>query len=220
MDRFSAFVFDMDGTITNTNRLIFDSFNHIVQTYRGGTMSDRDIAALFGPPEEGALEVIVGKERLDEAMKRYLTFYREHHRRLASVYGGIPEVLADLHERGITLALFTGKGRHTTDITLEILGLSHLFKKVVTGNDVEKHKPSGEGILTILHELRLQPKRTVMVGDSPADIIAAREAGIPVASVLWDAFNKDRVMQHERDFTFHTVDEFSSWARLVAEPSA
>jgi HAD superfamily hydrolase (TIGR01509 family) len=220
MSTFSAFVFDMDGTITNTNRLIFDSFNHIVQQYRGGTMSDREIAGLFGPPEEGALRVIVGDERLDEAMEKYLAFYRDHHRALASVYDGIPDVLDELYRRGVTLALFTGKGRHTTEITLDVLGLTRYFKKVVTGNDVVKHKPSGEGLIAILRDLALHPDHTIMVGDSPADILAAREAGIPVASVLWDAFNKDRVLQHPRDYTFHAVDEFSAWARSVAAPSS
>lgn len=219
MNAFTAFVFDMDGTITNTNRLIFDSFNHIVQAYRGGTMSDREIASLFGPPEEGALLAIVGKDRLDEAMERYLQFYRDRHQELASVYDGMPELIEELHRRGVTLAIFTGKGRHTTDITLEKFGLTRYFRKVVTGNDVVKHKPSGEGITAILRDLNLDPHRTLMVGDSPSDILAAREAGIPVASVRWDVFNKERVLQHERDFTFHAVSEFASWARTVAAPS-
>ncbi|MCU0454193.1 MAG: HAD family hydrolase [Bacteroidetes bacterium] len=220
MTTFSAFVFDMDGTITNTNRLIFDSFNHIVQRYRGGTMSDREIAALFGPPEEGALRAIVGDDQLDEAMERYLAFYKGHHRELASVYEGIPALLEELHQRGVALAVFTGKGRHTTDITLDVLGLTHYFRKVVTGNDVVKHKPSGEGIQSIMRDLGLEPSRTVMVGDSAADILAAKEAGVPVASVLWDAFNRDRALQLQRDFTFHSVEDFSAWARSVATPSA
>jgi HAD superfamily hydrolase (TIGR01509 family) len=208
-------VFDMDGTLTNTNRLIFDSFNHIAEAYRGGRMADHEIAALFGPPEEGALRAIVPDGHLDEAMRRYLSFYRGHHRALASVYAGIPELLNELYDRGVDLALFTGKGRHTTAISLEILGLTKFFRKVVTGNDVVRHKPSGEGITSILAEFGVSPHRTLMVGDSVADILAAREAGVPVASVLWDSYGKERVLQHERDFTFHAVDEFAAWARTV-----
>jgi HAD superfamily hydrolase (TIGR01509 family) len=183
-------------------------------------MSDREIAALFGPPEEGALRAIVGDDLLDEAMARYLAFYRSQHLTLASAYDGMPALLEELHRRGVTLTVFTGKGRHTTDITLEVLGLTHLFRKVVTGNDVVKHKPSGEGIVSILDELELDPRRTLMVGDSVSDILAAREAGIRVASVLWDDFNRERVLQHERDYTFHSVDEFGAWARTVAIAAA
>lgn len=215
MNMYSCVVFDMDGTLTNTNRLIFDSFNHIVETYRGGRMADHEIAALFGPPEEGALRAIVGDECLEEAMQRYLDFYRAHHRSLASVYVGIPELLEELYDRGVLLALFTGKGRQTAAISLEILGLTRFFRKVVTGNDVVRHKPSGEGIASILAEFRVPRERTLMVGDSAADILAAREAGVPVASVLWDSYAKERVLQHERDFTFHAVDDFAAWARTV-----
>lgn len=216
MNSYSCFIFDMDGTITNTNRLIFDSFNHIVESYGGARKTDREIAALFGPPEEGALEAIVGPDRLDEAMVRYLKYYREHHQALASVYAGMPEVLDDLDRRGVSLALFTGKGRHTTAITLEMFGLQHYFRKVVTGNDVTRHKPSGEGIESILKEFGVSKERSVMVGDSPADILAARDAGIAVASVLWDPFARERVLKHERDHTFHTVAEFGVWASRVA----
>ena len=215
MNDYSCFIFDMDGTITNTNRLIFDSFNHIVERYRGGRMADREIAALFGPPEEGALEVIVGRDRLAEAMEQYLAFYREHHRALASVYAGIPEVLEDLYRRGVMMALFTGKGRHAADISLEVLDLQRYFRKVVTGNDVTRHKPSGEGIESILKEFGVPKHKTLMIGDSVSDILAAREAGINVASVLWDPYARERVLQHDRDFTFHTVDEFGAWARTV-----
>lgn len=215
MNTYSCVVFDMDGTLTNTHRLIFDSFNHIVEIYRGGRMADHEIAALFGPPEEGALRSIVGDERLDEAMQRYLDFYRAQHRSLASVYAGIPELLEELSDRGVLLALFTGKGRHTTAISLETLGLTRFFRMVVTGNDVVRHKPSGEGIASIIAEFQVPRGRTLMVGDSVADILAAREAGVPVASVLWDSYGKDRVLQHERDFTFHAVDDFAAWARTV-----
>ena len=215
MNTYSCVVFDMDGTLTNTNRLIFDSFNHIVETYRGGRMADREIAALFGPPEEGALRAIVGDERLEEAMQRYLEFYRGNHRSLASVYPGIPELLEELHDRGVLLAVFTGKGRKTADISLEILGLTRFFRKVVTGNDVVRHKPSGEGLASILADFQVPRERTLMVGDSVSDILAAREAGVPVASVLWDSYARERVLQLERDFTFHAVDDFAAWARTV-----
>jgi len=116
-------IFDMDGTLTQTNQLIFDSFNFIVKKYQGKTLSPSEITALFGPPEEGALIPIVGEERLPQALEEYLSFYRANHQRLARLYPGIREVLDDVKQRGKLLALFTGKGIHTTTITLEEFGL-------------------------------------------------------------------------------------------------
>ncbi|HLA69466.1 MAG TPA: HAD-IA family hydrolase [Bacteroidota bacterium] len=206
-------IFDMDGTLTQTNQLIFDSFNFIVQKYQGKILTPAEITSYFGPPEEGALIPIVGEERLPQAMDEYLSFYRSNHRRLAKLYPGIREVLNDVKQRGKLLALFTGKGIHTTTITLEEFGLKDLFDSVVTGNDVVNHKPSAEGIQKILDQFNLKPEEAVMVGDSVSDIKASRSAGVRIVAVLWDSYAKDRVLQMETDFVFHDVTEFHRWLR-------
>ena len=204
-------VFDMDGTLTETNRLIFDSFNFIVKKYRGHTMPDHEITALFGPPEEGALARIVDESQLEAAMKEYLEFYRNNHASLARLIPGMKDVLDDIREKGRHLALFTGKGTHTTAITLEEFGLTEYFDLVVTGNDVREHKPSAEGLRKILQHFRLKPEEALMVGDAVADVKAAKEAGIPIAAVLWDSYGKDRVLRMKTDHVFHEVKEFRSW---------
>lgn len=206
-------IFDMDGTLTQTNQLIFDAFNFIVHKYQGKILTPLEITAYFGPPEEGALIPIVGEERLPQAMDEYLSFYRTNHRRLATLYPGIVEILKDVKSHGRLLALFTGKGIHTTTITLEEFGLKDLFDCVVTGNDVVDHKPSAEGIRKILERFNLKPEEAVMVGDSVADIKASHAAGVKVVAVLWDSYAKDRVMQMETDFRFHNVAEFHQWLK-------
>jgi len=206
-------IFDMDGTLTETNRLIFDSFNFIVQKYKGRTLPDHEITALFGPPEEGALVQIVGEDRLGRAMEEYLEYYRSNHRRLARLVPGMKEVLEDIRAKGRHTALFTGKGVHTTTITLQEFGLTGYFDFVVTGNDVQHHKPSAEGILKILRHFQVEAHEAVMVGDAVADVKAAREAGVPIAAVLWDSYGKERVLRMKTDFVFHNVHEFHDWLR-------
>lgn len=211
MMNLQCIIFDMDGTLTRTNQLIFDSFNHIVRKYTGRVMKDEEITALFGPPEEGAIVQIVGEEHLEEAMKEYLTFYRENHHRLAKLYPGIRDVLDDIRRRNTRLALFTGKGTHTTQITLEEFGLTPYFELVVTGNDVVEHKPSSEGIRKILDHFSLRPAEALMVGDSVADVNASHEAGVKIAAVLWDSYGRDRVLAMNTDYLFHHVEEFHRW---------
>ncbi len=206
-------IFDMDGTLTQTNQLIFDSFNFIVEKYQGKRMTPDEITALFGPPEEGALIPIVGEHRLPQAMNEYLSFYRMHHNRLARLYPGINEILRESKKKGKILALFTGKGIHTTTITLEELDLTNIFDCVVTGNDVDRHKPSGEGILRILERFDLRPDEALMVGDSVSDVKASREAGVRMAAALWDSYARERVLAMNADYLFHSVEEFRQWLR-------
>jgi HAD superfamily hydrolase (TIGR01509 family) len=201
----------MDGTLTQTNQLIYDSFNYIAKKYAGKTYSVPEITSMFGPPEEGSLLAIVRPEQIDEVMKDYLAFYRAHHNELAQIYPGIENILRSLKENGKKLALFTGKGTHTAMITLQEFHIEKYFDYIVTGNDVVKHKPSSEGLLKIMEHFALQPDELLMVGDSVSDVTAAHEAGVTIAAVVWDSYAKEKVLQMKTDFVFDNTKEFRSW---------
>jgi pyrophosphatase PpaX len=213
MDHIKCIVFDMDGTLTQTNQLIYDSFNFIAQKYAGRTYSIQEINAMFGPPEEEALLAIVRTEQIDAVMKEYLAFYREQHNKLAQLYPGIEEVLRYVKGRGKMLALFTGKGAHTANITLQEFKIDKYFDLLVTGNDVVKRKPSSEGLHRIMEHFGLKQSEILMVGDAVADVKAAREANVKIAAVVWDSYSKEQVLQMKTDLTFHNVVEFHDWLK-------
>lgn len=213
MERLSCIIFDLDGTLTRTNELIYATFNHVAEKYLHAAFTPAEITAMFGPPEEVAIERLVGPERRDRALDDFYAFYATHHPTMASAYDGIREMLDALRARGIRLAIFTGKGRRTALITLEEIGLREHFDLVVTGSDVRNHKPSADGIRMVMEEFRLRPEEVLMVGDAVADVKAAREAGVAIASVLWDSYGKDQLMEMDVDFRFHSVDAFVAWLR-------
>ena len=210
---FRCIIFDMDGTLTQTNQLIFDSFNYIARKYEGREYSEQEITAMFGPPEEDALVRIVGRDRIATALQEYLEFYKTNHSKLARLYPGILNLLEFLKQRNCWIALYTGKGIHTTSITLEEFGLRKYFDYVVTGNDVVNHKPSAEGIRKILEHFGLKPDEVLMVGDSVADVKASHDAGVKVAAVLWDSYAREKVLQMHTDYQFHSVEELLRWTR-------
>ncbi|HVN48116.1 MAG TPA: HAD-IA family hydrolase [Bacteroidota bacterium] len=212
--KLKCIVFDMDGTLTQTNRLIYDSFNYIAQKYTGHTFSIPEITAMFGPPEEGALLHIVTEEQLPQVMDDYLKFYRTEHNRLAQLFPGIEDVLKFIKQSGLKLAVFTGKGKYTTAITLEEFGIKKYFDYVVTGNDVENHKPSAEGLQKILDYFSLQPEAVLMVGDHVSDVKAAHDAGVKIAAVVWDSYAKEKVLQMQTDAVFDSVQDFHRWIKV------
>ena len=132
---------------------------------------------------------------------------------MARLHDGMDGVLRLLKDHGVRLAVFTGKGRRTANITLEELGIAHYFEMVVTGNDVVRHKPDPEGISRILSAFGVPPGETIMVGDSMADVRASRQAGVAVAAVLWDAYDRQRVLDAGLDLVFETVPAFMDWCR-------
>ena len=76
--RFKGIIFDVDGTLTFTNQLIFDSFNHITKKYLGRSYSDDEIIALFGPTEDVILKEMC-KEEYESARKDYYAYYKNNH---------------------------------------------------------------------------------------------------------------------------------------------
>lgn len=204
-------IFDIDGTLTRTNELIFASFNHVALRRLGRCFTPEEIVALFGPPEEGAVVKVFGAEAVDEVMDELLSFYASQHSTLASLHAGMEEILASLRSRGVRLAIFTGKGRRTTAITLGALHLAGYFDMIVSGNDVVHHKPHPEGILTVLEAFGVEPAEAVMVGDSMSDVKAARAAGVRIASVLWDCYDCERVRQANAELVFERPDQLLQW---------
>jgi HAD superfamily hydrolase (TIGR01549 family) len=204
-------IFDLDGTLTRTNELIFASFNHVAQKYLGKTLSPEEVIGFFGPPEERGMSALVGDEAAAPAMDDLCDYYRKNHRDLASLHHGMEDILRFLKTHGVKIALFTGKGRRTTDITLRELNISRYFDLIVSGSDVVNHKPHHEGIMRVLETLSLHPSEVLMVGDALADLKASRAAGIRMAAVVWDSYDRDRVIQSDADYLFAEVQDLYVW---------
>jgi HAD superfamily hydrolase (TIGR01509 family) len=206
---FKGIIFDVDGTLTFTNQLIFDSFNHITKKYLGKSYSDDEIIALFGPTEDVILKEMC-KEEYENARKDYYAYYKNNHD-IARLYDGIKDLIIEINNSGILLSIFTGKGRTSALITLDELGLTQYFDMIVSGDDVENHKPSPEGIMMFLNKHNLNPKEVLMIGDAPSDIIAAKESGVEIASVVWDSYAEDEVRKLNSKNLFHSVDELRNF---------
>ncbi len=206
---FKGIIFDIDGTLTSTNELIFNSFNHIAQKYLDRTFTDKEIIALFGPTEDVILKEWCGNN-FEVAKKDYYEFYKSHHH-IANLYPGIKELLDYLKTKGVLLAVFTGKGRQASLITLEELSIINYFDLIVTGDDVTNHKPSSEGIMKFVNKYHLKKDEVLMIGDSIADVRASKEAGIRIASALWDSYASEKVKNLGSDYYFNTVDELKEF---------
>jgi HAD superfamily hydrolase (TIGR01549 family) len=207
--KYKAVIFDIDGTLTFTNQLIFDSFNYIAEKYLNKKFSNEEIISLFGPTEDVILKQMF-PDKYELVRKDYYEYYHRNHD-IAQLYDGIKELLIDLKKSGVILGIFTGKGKTSSLITLNFLGIRELFDMIVTGDDVKNHKPSPEGIIKFLQTFNLNPAEVLMIGDAPSDIIAARDAGVQIASVIWDSYSADKVKELNKETVFETVNELRNF---------
>lgn len=209
MSRYNGIIFDIDGTLTSTNELIFASFNHVAEKYLNRTFSGKELISLFGPTEDVILKQWCGED-YEQARKDYYHFYSEHHH-MADLYPGIKEILRHLKSKQILLSVYTGKGKDAATITLKKLGIYSEFDLIITGDDVKEHKPSPEGINIFLEKFNLKKEEVLMVGDAISDIKAARKAGVKIASVVWDSYSKEEIIKLGSDYVFNTVEELKKF---------
>jgi phosphoglycolate phosphatase-like HAD superfamily hydrolase len=96
---------------------------------------------------------------------------------------GAAELLQRLNEGGIRTAMVSNIGRAALGSALVRFGLDRRLSPVVSRDDVTFMKPRAEGVLRVLAELQTAPEAALFVGDSRADVLAARTAGMRVAIV-------------------------------------
>ncbi|HZW39969.1 MAG TPA: HAD family hydrolase [Ignavibacteriaceae bacterium] len=205
MKKYKGIIFDIDGTLTSTNQLIFASFNYVAKKYLNRTYKDEELIKLFGPTEDVILRQWC-PDNYDEARKDYYNFYSENHH-MADLYPGIIDILKYLKSKNIYLSIYTGKGNEASVITLKKLGIYEYFDLIITGDHVKEHKPSPEGIHLFMQQFNLQNDEVLMIGDSHVDIKAARAANVKVVSVIWDSLSIDKVKALGTDYLFKTVED-------------
>jgi len=193
MKKFKTVVFDLDGTLTDTLPVIFDAFNHVISPYSNRNHTNEEISSYFGPSEEAIIANFVPTDDMPDALSRLHGYYVGNSHRV-TLFDGIREVLELISSLELGLHLFTGKGRHGTTITLKQLGLDNTFGAIVTGDDVIRPKPDGEGMLKLLEDTGTDREDIIFIGDTEADIMAGQSANVATALALWGGtVNRDQL---------------------------
>jgi HAD superfamily hydrolase (TIGR01549 family) len=204
-------LFDLDGTIADTLPLIYEAFDAAFVPALGRSFTPAEIRSMFGPPDHEIIRRQVPAHLAEEAIERYNRHYSDRHTALVSVFPALAELIHDCAEAGIRLGVITGKSRATALITLEQLGLLEYCPVLYAGDDVERQKPAPDALLLALADLGSSPgDRTVMIGDSAADVMAGRSAGVRTIAVRWGSPDYDELEDSAPDETVSTVSELSS----------
>lgn len=183
--KYKTILFDLDGTLLDTNDLIISSFIYTLEKFFPERLVTSDeIVPHMG---ETLYDMLA---RYDESrVHEMIDVYREHNQRthdsMVVAFPHVLEVVEELHARGIKMGIVTTKQRSTVQMGLALCKLSSYMDSVVTIQDVKNPKPHPEPVLKAMAELGAIAETTLMVGDSRYDIESAQRAGIDAAGVAW-----------------------------------
>lgn len=207
-----ALLFDLDGTLANTLPLCITAFRRAIEPLANRTFTDQEIIATFGPSEEGTIQALI-PDFYAEGLANYISNYKQLHAMCPTPFDGIVSLLKDCKNLGIHLGLVTGKGPQSTVISLDYLKLNSYFEFVETGWIHGPRKVAG--ITAILSQWPDVPKEQAWyVGDAPSDIIASRQAGVPVISAAWaTTTNVEELAALGPNQLFTSIGELGKWVR-------
>jgi HAD superfamily hydrolase (TIGR01549 family) len=210
MKKIKGIIFDLDGTLANTLPLCIAAFRSSVEPLINRSVSDEEIIATFGPSEEGTIKALA-PDFYERGVKDYLHFYETLHHLCPTAFAGVEELLLSLRNNKVRLAMVTGKGNFSTEISLKKFELTHFFEIIETGSPSGPRK--AEGIKAVLNEWKEIAKEEVLyVGDAPSDIEASRRAGVKVVAAAWaPTAEPGKLLELKPDEIFYSKADFEQW---------
>ena len=207
-------VFDLDGTLVDTAPDLVRATNHCLKAIGAGEAPADVIVPAVG---HGAAKMIeaalthvgasVDKAKIAELFDTFITFYSENIAVDSKPYPGVPVILERLNEVGARVAVCTNKQQALARKLLQQLDLLGNIHAVAGRDTLPVHKPDPGHIIGSVILADGNPNRCIMVGDSEADIEAARRAGIPIigadfgySSVPIETLKPDTIIQGYGEF--------------------
>jgi phosphoglycolate phosphatase len=207
---------DLDGTLVDSRRDIAVAFRDAWRTVVGGVPpSATAIAQHIGKPLAKMLSELGGMVS-PSLLSTFLTAYRRTYAmqdaRLTQPYPGVMLTLRALST--FTLGIVTTKESGQAEIVLRRLALISFFQHIQGGNPGLRLKPAPDTILAALAALHCAPPRALMVGDTPADVLAGKAAGTKTCAVTYGFGTREALLECAPD---HVIDSFDELVDLVRE---
>ena len=187
MNKYRLLLFDLDGTLADTDEMVVQSFYSLYKRYKPRVIRSREELYYFsGPQIRDTLTKEFPDYPIEEMLEAFKTISKEFYAPYVTEYKDEVEVLKTLKENGYLLGVVTNKGRPLTIYTLEICHIQDLFDVVITADDVSAFKPNPEGIYKAMDILNIKNKGDVLyIGDNDIDYFSGSNAGVETMLVSW-----------------------------------
>ncbi|MFC5401211.1 pyrophosphatase PpaX [Cohnella soli] len=200
-------LFDLDGTIIDTNELIIQSFFYALKGVVPVTFGREHIIPSMGQPLTLQLQQFSGRQDVATLTQAYREYNHLKHDEMVSLFPGVADVVSRLHGAGLKLGIVTTKMRSTTLRALELLGLLKYMDTIVTLDDVTHAKPHPEPVAKAIEALGAAPGQTLMVGDSSVDMKSATAAGAVPVGVAWSLKGADNLFEAGAEHMLYGMED-------------
>tara|TARA_R110000868_G_scaffold39085_1_gene136377 strand:- start:1297 stop:2007 length:711 start_codon:yes stop_codon:yes gene_type:complete len=215
-------LFDLDGTLADTAGDLCETMNVVLTRHGRARVPEARVRHLVGGGarlllERGFAETgeRASETLLDQTFGEFITYYSTHIADHTKLWPGMEPLLARLSDAGVGMAVCTNKVEHLARQLITELKIDRYFPVVIGGDTLPVKKPDPEHLFAAVRQLGGDPKTTIMVGDSEADIDAAINAKMPSICVSF-GYSRAPVPELGADVIIDHFDEFpAALAKLL-----
>ncbi len=177
-----AFIFDMDGVIIDSEPLHFQTDRMVMKDY-GIDITDNELNSFVGVTNPEMWAVLIERYNIKVTVEELLVIQNQYKTQLfgkkeLQPINGILELLTELKEKGIPIALASSSSRQFIELVLRSLHIYEFFDVIISGEEVTNSKPAPDIFLKAAAELKVDPFECVVLEDSSNGVKAAKAAGM------------------------------------------
>ena len=183
MARYAHVVFDIDGTLVDTQRAVLTGLQDTMKALAGRDMSYEELLFSFGIPGEATLKML-GIEDTKAGILEWNAHIRKY-REFVDLFPGVEALFGAL--AGVKIGIVTSKAVFEYEEEPSLGKIRHKVDVAVCADHTEKHKPEPEPLLKYMELTGAKPGEVLYIGDSKYDEMCAHAAGVDFALATWGA---------------------------------
>lgn len=216
MNRIQHICFDLDGTIIDSNKTIYEatrfSLNQLEIEF---DISEEIFARKIGQHFVDMFEAF----KIDVPdFEIFINIYKENYFKFinySTIYPGFPDIFYKLKNHGIKISLLTTKIQDQADKIIDHFGFRDCFDLVMGRRDGIAHKPSSEPLLLICKELNILISNTLMVGDTELDIQCGKNAGALTCGLTYGYRTSELIEIENPDFILDSINNLEKISEII-----
>ena len=210
MPHFSHIIFDLDGTLTDNTRGIWNSLKYALEKMNVQDYSEDLLEHFIGPPLQQGFSRLLGMNERNTrlAVEYFREYYSENGWHENEPYPGIRELLEELHFRGHKMYVATAKFEKFAQMIIRHFEMDK-YVSLLKGADYSGEKAGKAGIIAdLIKDSRLPSGgNTAMVGDTVYDIEGGKVHGLTTIAVTYGFGKRDDLQKAGPDYLVHSVEE-------------
>ncbi len=210
MKKYHAVLFDLDGTLVDSQRGILFCFEKTFSHF-GITLNENQLRRYLGPPLRESFAEHLPAEQVEEAVTLYRDWYDQYGIAMSSPFEGAREMLNTLKEHQIITAVATSKTRTVAQKVLDYFDLSRYFD-VIQGASEDRTLDTKTAVMqAVLADDALKGCTAVMVGDREHDLTGAKNCGIDVVGCTYGYAQPGELEEGETVYLAKSPEDLTSW---------